>query len=576
MRIRHLEIRNFRGIRSLAWMVTANFNCLIGPGDACKTTILTAVDYALSPRTSLLFDDADFFDQDVTNDIVIQATLSDWDSRQAEMMHLFQESTFARYVCGLGPDGPTPEPAGTPALSISLRVDQSLEPKWFAVKGRDDGEQVERKPIWAADRALVGVSRLDFANDTHFTWGRNTILTRLSEGIADRRLSGVVAQLSRDMRKTDISSHPSMAQCITVADEVRALAIKTGVKLSALGPKIDVQRQSIGAGVISLHENQVPLRNKGSGSKRLVGAAMQMKLNNGKNISVVDEMEHGLEPHRIRGLLLRLKQTRQQVFATTHSPVVLRELDVKSNELWVCRRESSGKVEVINVNTVADAQGRVRGNAEAFLGSRIVTCEGATEIGLIRAYDMFRFDKDAPPVWTLATSYFNSGGASKLRPDAEALKRLGYRVAVLCDKDSPSQISDKDIEALRTAGIHVTNWASGHATEHQLFAELPWTDVPILLQQIAGILDGMQLSTMIDLIIKNERVASLSLPADATVWPDTPTLRAAIGEVAHKREWIKRIGYAQRVFEFALPRLPEMGVMRSRLNELWLWVQKDE
>jgi putative ATP-dependent endonuclease of OLD family len=482
VRIRHIEIRNFRGIKSLRWKITADFNCLIGPGDTCKTTILTALDYALSPRNSLSFDDADFFDQDVTNDIVIQATLADWDPKQAEMMHLFQESTFARYVCGLGPDGPISEPDTNPAFSISLRVDRSLEPKWFAVKGRDDGDQVQRTSIWAADRALVGVSRLDFSNDAHFTWGRNTILTRLSEG-TKKQLSGVVAQLSREMRKTDISGHPSIAQCITVAEQVRTEASRTGVRLSALEPKIDVQRQSIGAGVISLHEGQVPLRNKGSGSKRLVGAAMQMKLNNGKNISVVDEMEHGLEPHRIRGLLLKLKQARQQVFATTHSAVVLRELEVEDNELWVCRRENTGKVVVTNLNIVTDVQGRVRGNAEAFLGSRIVACEGSTEIGLIRAYDMFRFDKNDPPVWTLATSYFNSGGASKLRPDAEALKRLGYRVAVLCDNDAPTQITDRDIELLRMAEIHITNWDSGHATEHQLFAEIPWPDVPALLRK---------------------------------------------------------------------------------------------
>lgn len=575
MKIRHLEVRNFRGIKSLKWMVTAGFNCLIGPGDACKTTILTALDYALSPRNSLAFDDTDFFNQEITNDIIIQATLADWDPTQAAMVHLFQESKFARYLCGLDSTGPISEPGEAPAFSISLRVDQSLEPKWFAVKGRDDGDELERKPIWAADRALVGVSRLELGSDAHFTWGRNTILTRLSEGPNDA-LAGVLAQLSRDMRKADISSHPSIAQCMNIAEAVRTEANKTGVKLAELAPKIDVPRQSIGAGMISLHEGSVPLRNKGSGSKRLIGTAIQMKLNNGKNISIVDEMEHGLEPHRIRGLLLRLKKAHQQIIATTHSAVVLRELDVESNELWVCRREKSGEVFVTSLNTVAGIQGPIRTNAEAFLGTRIVTCEGATEIGLIRAYDVFRFEKNDPPVWTLATSYFDSGGASKLRSNAEALLGLGYRVAVLCDNDAPSLFGESDIEALRAAAVHVTNWDAGHATEHQLFAEMPWPEIPKLLEKIAETHDGMQLSTMIDLIVKNQSVASLNLAADPREWIETQALRAVIGAEAHTHKWIKRIAYSQRVFEFALPRLPTTSTMRMRLDRLWEWIQNDE
>ena len=51
----------------------------------------------------------------------------------------------------------------------------------------------------------------------------------------------------------------------------------------------------------------MPLRNKGSGSKRLIGAAMEMKLYDGKNISLIDEIEVGLEPHRIRGLIVKLR-----------------------------------------------------------------------------------------------------------------------------------------------------------------------------------------------------------------------------------------------------------------------------
>lgn len=575
MRIRHLEIRNFRGVKSLRWAVKGDFNCIIGSGDACKTTVLTALDYALSPRTALAFDDADFFNQQVENDIVIQATLAGWDTSQPNIKTFFQESTFARYQCGLASDGPTPEPNGVPAFSVSLRVDKSLEPKWFAVKGRDDGDGVERKPIYAADRALIGLSRLDVFSDAHFTWGRNTILTRLSEG-SKIGLSGVVSELAREMRQSDISGHQSIAQCKTIADEVRIEARNTGVNLAELTPRIDVQRHSIGVGVISLHEGQVPIRNKGSGSKRLIGAAMQMKLNNGKNIAVIDEIELGLEPHRIRGLLHRLKKSQQQVFATTHSPAVIRELDVAKDELWVCKRDSGGNVVITNLATVPDIQGPARANAEAFLGNRIVACEGVTEIGLLRAYDNFRFDENNAPVWSLATAYFDCRGASNIKTNADALAALGYRTAVLCDNDAPMHLSQDDIKKLGAAGIHVTLWEQGNATEHQLFAELPWAHLPKLLTEIAANHDSIELSSMLDAIIKEPRVASEGLTSDPTTWPDKPPLRAVIGELAHNGKWIKRLDYARKAFTFALPLLPDNGVLKTRLRLLWEWVQLNE
>jgi putative ATP-dependent endonuclease of the OLD family len=575
VRIRHLEIRNFRGIKSLSWAVKGNFNCIIGSGDACKTTILTALDFALSPRTALAFDDADFFNQAVEDDIVIQVTLSDWDSSQDTIKRFFQESTYARYQCGLGIEGPVPEPNGSAAFSISLRVDKSLEPKWFAVKGRDDGDDIERKPIYAAERAVIGLSRLDVFSDSHFSWGRNTILTRLSDN-AKAGLSSVVSELAREMRQSDISDHPSVAQCKAVADQVRLEARNTGVNLAELTPRIDVQRQSIGSGVISLHEGQVPLRSKGSGSKRLVGAAMQMKLHNGKNIAVIDEIELGLEPHRIRGLLFRLKSSQQQVFATTHSAAVIRELEVASDELWVCKRDSAGNVTVRSLGTVPGIQGPARTNAESFLGNRIVACEGLTEIGLLRAYDLYRFDDNNPPVWSLALAYFNCNGASGLKPNAESLTALGYRTAVLCDSDAPQHVSVSDIAALTAAGVHITQWEPGNATEHQLFAELPWVQIPAMLATIASNHDTRQVSSMIDEIINEPRLASLNLTNDAANWPDQTIVRKVIGDLAHEGKWIKRLDYARKAFEFALPLLPENGVLKSRLALLWDWVQQHE
>lgn len=554
-----------------------NFNCIIGPGDTCKTTILTALDYVLSPRTGLAIDDSDFFDQDVSQDIVIQVTLADWDETQADIRSLFQESKFAQYKSGLDETGPLPEPQPETnvAVSVSLRVDKSLEPKWSVVKGRDEREDQERKPIYAGDRAVLGLSRLDIFSDFHFTWGRNTILTRLSaDNQAD--LTTVVSELAREMRQSDLSNHRSIAECQTVSNTIKQDAQNVGVKLAGLSPKIDIQRQSMTAGAVSLHEDNVPLRNKGSGSKRLIGAAMQMRLHGGKNISLIDEIELGLEPHRIRGLIYKLKKSRQQIFATTHSAVVIRELSTTDNEVYVCKRNAAGIVSLESLGNVPNMQGEVRANPEAFLGSKIVACEGATEIGCLRAYDIYRFDENNPPVWSLATSYFNSGSGGHIKAVCPKLIQLGYQVAAFCDNDAPDQLSAQDVESLRGIGAHVCQWDNGNSIERQLFSDLPWPHMPALLQTIAVNHDTQQLATIVDCITTEPRITDQNLGTDPVAWAESQVLRTVMGDLAHRGGWIKRIDYADKVFRFVLPLLPEMSTIKVRLADLWTWIQRNE
>jgi putative ATP-dependent endonuclease of the OLD family len=577
LKVKHIAISNFRGIRSLSWQVKGDFNCIIGAGDTCKTTILTALDYALSPRTALALDDADFYEQDVSEDICIQITLSDWDERQPAIREFFRENKFAQYKCGLGDTGPLPEPeGGTTAISVSLRVDKSLEPKWSIVKGPDEASTQERAPLYASDRAVLGLSRLDVYSDAQFSWARNTILTRLSSAADNSaNLNTVLSALAREMRQTNVSAHPSIAACQSVANTIKREAQDTGVKLSSLSPKLDIQRQSMTTGAISLHENNVPLRNKGNGSKRLIAAAMQMQFHDGKSIALVDEIEMGLEPHRIRGVILRLKKTRQQLFTTTHSPVVIRELSVSDNELYVCRRDETGLVKVESIGTVPDIQGAVRSNAEAFLGSKIVACEGVTEIGCLRAYDIFRLDADNPPVWSLATAYFNCGGGSKIKVACSQLAQLGFQIAVLCDNDAQDQLNDEDVQSLVASGTHVCQWDKGNSTERQLFTDLPWRCVPEMLTVIGDAHDTLTHSTIVDRIRKDSRAIALALTADSNQWSESPLLRQVIGDLAHEDRWIKRTDYAGRAFHFALPHLPDACTIKTKLAALWAWVQKN-
>ena len=76
-RIRLIEIENFRGISSLSWIPSPGLNCLIGPGDSGKSTILDAVDLCLGARRSIQFSDADFHRANTDKPMEIRITLGD-------------------------------------------------------------------------------------------------------------------------------------------------------------------------------------------------------------------------------------------------------------------------------------------------------------------------------------------------------------------------------------------------------------------------------------------------------------------------------------------------------------------
>jgi len=92
----------------------------------------------------------------------------------------------------------------------------------------------------------------------------------------------------------------------------------------------------------------------------------------GKNISLIDELEVGLEPHRIRGLIYKLKNSKQQIFATTHSPVVKESLPSLTTSFMFVSAMQRATVSLESLAVVPAIQGQVRANAEAFLGSKIV------------------------------------------------------------------------------------------------------------------------------------------------------------------------------------------------------------
>ena len=76
--------------------------------------------------------------------------------------------------------------------------------------------------------------------------------------------------------------------------------------------------------------------------------------------------------------------------------------------------------------------------------------------------------------------------------------------------------------------------------------------------------------------LRNLALQGLRLGKDPAVWPENHTLRQVMGDLAKQCKWIKRIDYAEGVFEFALPRLTETSVIKTRLDALFTWIQRNE
>lgn len=432
-RIRKIEIANFRGIQLLAWCPTPGINCLIGPGDSGKSTVLDAIDLCLGARRNVQFSDADFFGLDITTPISITLTLGDLDD---SMRTLESFGAFLRgYHANTGVVEDEPSAGAEVVLCLNLTVASDLEPSWTLVSDRAAQQGIVKTLAWK-DRVALAPTRIGALADFNLGWQRGSVLNRISEERADA--SAALVKAARDARSAfGDQAEQQLGEALgIVTTTAQELGVNIGAKAKAL---LDSHSVSFGGGTISLHnESGIPLRSLGVGSTRLLVAGLQRKAAGQASIVLSDELEYGLEPHRIARFLgsLGAKEAAAplQVFLTTHSPVALRELS--GGQLFVLRRGPLGH-EARLVGADNDIQSTIRLYPEAFLAGSVVVCEGASEIGLLRGLDLYRLDQGNASLAALGVALVDCGGGEPDRPYARAaaFQSLGYRVMVLRDDD---------------------------------------------------------------------------------------------------------------------------------------------
>ena len=556
-RIHELKINNFRGIKNFSEKFDKNFICLLGRGDSGKTTILDAISYVLSPNWNLSFYDSDFFEGNVNNSIEIEVSLLDLPEK------LIREDKYGLYIRGLDNNGVIQDELHNDykkVLTIKLEVKKDLEPQWFVVNNRQ-----EPKGMSVNDRAKFNVFMVSDYIDRHFSWSKGNPLysvLRESQSSEDEKNSVIIDAIREAITKI---GQDSFSQFKNVTDNIIVASADFGIDLSNAKTTIDFRDLYIKGGRTCLHDENVPLRLKGKGTKRLISMAIQTILVQYGGIILIDEVEQGLEPDRVRNLIRSLKKNNLgQIFITTHSCEVITELEADD---LVMISNDEGNVKALNLNQ--NFQNIIRACPEAGYAKKVIVCEGKTEIGICRALDAYR-KKKGEKCMSFYKCVYTDGGGSSFTERAIKLKKLGKSVCVFCDSDDDTNLKPSKSD-LEEACVEIFDRDAGKAIEQEVFQDLPWGGIKKLIDYVVK-----EKNIHEDQLIQSIKSKYEGNFPDDFKNSDTPEMRQAIGEVAKDKKWFKRIDHGEKLGSIIFDYFDEMNdkKIKNQLGKLSKWIDE--
>ncbi|MGT2476501.1 ATP-dependent nuclease [Paraburkholderia terrae] len=573
MQIRQLKVTNFRGIASLDWCPGLSFCCLIGPGDSCKSTVLDAIEAALSSRW-LSFTEADFIGGDTTKTIAIEVTVGEL-SRA-----LKSDERFGLYIRGWSAEGAIRDEADDgdePVLTVRLTVDATLEPAWEVCCERIE----DARTLSNRDRALFGLVRLAGEDARHLAWGQGSVLSRLTGD--NEEASARLAQAYKAAR--DSAGLHEIEALMEAATAAEGFAKGMGAYVEgAYAPGLELGRGGLSTGSIALHDLGIPLRMAGLGTRRLATLAIQKSAVSEGAIVLVDEIEHGLEPHRIMGAISQLRRDQTVAFEanrpvgqnilTTHSEVALAEAGARS--LFVCRTSRPERATTLTKPAAPDPiHALMRFNPRALFARRILVSEGMTEVGMLNGLREFwpPRHEDLPCEHKGASVADGNGGQTVSM--ALGLAQLGYSVAVFRDSDVP--LTEEAAAALDGAGIPVFEYGEELDSEHALFSAASDQQVQRLLAYAREERGVGKINDNLLAVLDLDRA---TIAGDFAVWElisalNGPELREKVAEVFGTKKWFKdqRVGrgLAPIAWDIAMANPESPMAVALAAAEAWLY-----
>jgi putative ATP-dependent endonuclease of OLD family len=554
--IYQLVIERFRGIKALSWHPARGVNVILGGGDVGKTTILDAIALLFSPTNPTILSDTDYYARDENAGFAIEAVVAlpslsginnqikpswpwDWNGSDAVVPSTEGEGTAKN----------------NPVYRLRVRGTEDLELAYEIVQ--PDGNP-DSLPV--ALRRAIGLVRLsgDDRNDRDLRLVQGSALDRL---LSDK---GLRSRLASELGKKDVKGEltDNAKEVLKALDlAFKAKSLPEGLDLAITGG----QGLSIAAliGLTAEQEGvQLPLASWGAGTRRIAALTIAEQNQGEAPITLVDEIERGLEPYRQRSLMEKLQAGKSQVFVTTHSPSAISA--ASSASLWYVDR--TGKIGSLDSSKTARLR---KSDPETFLSRLTVVAEGATELGFVTTL----LEKAlGSPLEKHAVHVSDGGGHEATLGLLEVLAEGGLCFGGFADEEGKHPTRWEKVASCLDKLLF--RWTSGNIEEN-IIGAVPDNKLEALVIDPAGEKTGMRLRTLADRLGIQEKdfetiktkvgsgLKALMLAAASGTVPEDKTSEKKQYQ-AHSQLWFKTVGGGQELADkvFSLGAWP---VLKSQL-----------
>ena len=438
-----LTIQRYRSIKHLSWRPARGVNLILGGGDVGKTTILDAINLLLSPTNSASVLDSDYNLRDEEAEFSIEAVMA---LPSGGGINQLTKPSWPWNWNGLDAIVPAHDensaPTGEEVYVLRVRGTPDLELSYEVVQPSGTTETL---PV--SFRRAIGLVRLsgDDRNDRDLRLVQGSALDRL---LTDK---GLRSRMASKLAENDVRSELSddARQALTDLDDAfRKRKLPDDLDIAVTGG----QGPSIASlvGLTAKRETvQLPLSSWGAGTRRLSALAIAEQIQGGNPITVVDEVERGLEPYRQRILMARLQAATSQAFITTHSPAAISAAAKAS--LWYM--DQTGGLGQLTGAKVAKLRAD---DPDAFLARLTVVAEGVTEVGFVRSLLTMALASELQP---FGFHVADGGGHDTTIELLKSLSKAGMQFGGFADEEGRHSGSWDEVQ--KRLGPLLFRWKSG-------------------------------------------------------------------------------------------------------------------